>query len=89
MDGDYTGNLGFITVLFPFRDAAPDVSVRPLGMASRVRYRAEALEVTTPTGRDTFVLNPEQLPGVRWRGKPVTCRARVKLSGERKVVEVP
>jgi len=88
MDSEHTGCLGFVTVLFPFRDSVPEVKVRPLGMPSRVRFRAEALEVTTPTGRDLFVLNPERLPGVSWRGKPVRCRARVKLSGGPKVGEI-
>lgn len=87
MDGDYAGCLGFITALFPFRGAVPEVNIRTAGMPSRVRYRAEAVEVTTPAGRDVFVLSPERLPNISWRGKPVTCRARIKLAGMRRALE--
>ncbi|MDP6359539.1 MAG: heparinase II/III family protein [Planctomycetota bacterium] len=88
MDADHPGCLGFITILLPFEGKIPNVSVRAMGLPDRVCYRFEALEVTTPAGRDRFVLNPERLPDVSWRGRPVTCRAKARLSGMRRWLDV-
>ena len=88
MPTSHDGCLGFATVLFPFRGRRPEVTVRTAKLTGRVRYRAEAFEVTTPAGRDTFVLNPEGMPGLCVRGRPVNARARVKLASLRRAIEV-
>ncbi|MHB0939553.1 MAG: heparinase II/III family protein [Armatimonadota bacterium] len=81
MEQPYDGCLGFITVLLPFAGDPPGVEIRSLPLAGSARYRAEQIEVTTPAGRDTFLLNPERLPDVS------TDRTRIELgNGRGKVV---
>ena len=77
MNQPYDDCLGFITVLFPFAGNPPDVEIRSLPPAGGVRYRAEQIEVTTPAGRDCFLLNPERLSG------DVTNRAQIELGSQR------
>jgi len=74
------GCLGFVTVLYPFRRRVPKVSVRLLPLAGRAAWRAEAIEVRRPGGRDVFILNPERLHGLG-----LTARARIALAGGRKL----
>ena len=88
IEGEHDGGLGFATVLVPFKGKPPAVSVRPVKLSGHVVHRAEAFEVTTPAGRDTFVLNPERMNDVMFRKRPVPGRAWIKLGNRRGEVEV-
>ena len=85
MDTGYDGCLGFATLLYPFKTVGEceDVSIRCLKLGGGTRYCADAFEVTTPAGRDTFVLNPELQQDLTFRNRPVTGRALVKLGNRR------
>ena len=66
----------------------PNVEIKALNLAGGVQYRAEALEITTPAGRDVMVLNPERLSGIALRGKAIDGRAWIKLRRQRDAVVV-
>ena len=84
---EYTGTVGFATLLYPFKGATPKVTIRPVSMKGAVQFCAEAFEVRTPAGRDVFVLNPERLDGLVWKGRKFTAPCLVELSrGRGKVV---
>ena len=84
---EYSGVVGFATLLYPFKGATPKVAIRPVSMKGAVPFCAEAFEVRTPAGRDTIVLNPERLDGLVWNGRKFTARCMVKLGkGREKVV---
>ena len=85
----HVGAIGFATLLYPFRGAAPKVSIRPVSLQGQVPLRAEAFEVRTPAGRDLLVLNPERLDGVKWGGADVTGRGWVRLGRRRGKVALP
>lgn len=84
----YTGCMGFATLLYPFRGKMPSVEIKALKLTGGVKYRAEAIAVTTPAGRDVLVLNPERLSGLTLRGKPVEGRAWIRLRRQRDAVMV-
>ena len=84
----HTGCMGFATLLYPFRGKMPNVEIKALNLAGGVQYRAEALEITTPAGRDVMVLNPERLSGIALRGKAIDGRAWIKLRRQRDAVVV-
>jgi len=84
----YEGSLGFITLLLPFRGKMPDAYVRTVEAGGVVPWRAEALEVRTPRGRDIIVLNPERLDDMLWRGRDFKVRALVRLGNRRGEVVV-
>lgn len=85
---DRPGALGFITALVPFNGKMPDVSVEPLPLTGRQGYRVEAVRVTSPHGKDVFVLNPERLKGVTYRKQAVTQRAIISLAGKRGTLQI-
>lgn len=78
--GETTG-LGFATLLLPFVGAVPKAGVRPLAVKGGVRFRADAFEVTTASGRDVVTLNPEGIEGAMLSGKPLTAKVSVELGG--------
>lgn len=83
MPEEYKGCLGFITLIYPFIGKMPSASIRPLAAGGGTMFRAEALEVRTPAGRDTILLNPERLRGFSFRGVPVRQRVVVRLGDGR------
>ena len=84
---EFTGTVGFTTLLYPFKGMMPKISIKPLKAKGTVLFRAEAFEVRTPAGKDTFVLNPERLEGVIWNGQEVSARCLVELGrGRGKVI---
>ena len=88
MPAGHDGCLGFATVLFPFQRKAPEVAIRPLPLKGCVLHRAEAFEVLSPAGRDVFVLNPEKLPDVSFRGRPVAGRALIRAAKRKGAIEI-
>ena len=89
MPVQYQGASGFGTLLYPFSGKMPRASIRPLPLKGAPKYRADAFEVTTPRGRDVIVLNPDQMPGLSFRGKLFPHRARLRLGNRRGEVVVP
>ena len=84
----HTGVNGFTTVIVPFKGKVPSVVVNPLKTAGGILYLNDAVEVTTPSGRDVFVLNPERLPGFLFKNRTAKNRADVSLGGRRGSVVV-
>jgi hypothetical protein len=86
---NYQGVPGFATVLFPFSGKVPDVEVRTLPVTGAPsQWLVEAIEVRHPGGRDTIVLNPDLLPGIRIGRTAVTGRAYIIAAGGKKPVIV-
>ncbi|MDY7009604.1 MAG: heparinase II/III family protein [Planctomycetota bacterium] len=84
---EHDGVVGFATLLHPFKGATPNITVRPVEAKGAELFRAEAFEVRTPAGRDVFVLNPERLDGMVWKGRKFASRCLIELGqGHRKVV---
>lgn len=75
---EYTGVVGFATLLYPFKGATPKVTIRPVDAKGAVPFCAEAFEIRTPTGKDIIVLNPERLDGLVWKGRKFTARCLVE-----------
>jgi len=75
----HEGVVGFATLLYPFTGKLPPVSIRALKTSGGAAWRSEALEITTPSGKDIIVLNPENRKGFTYAGKAVSARACVKL----------
>lgn len=90
---NHVGSSGFTTVIYPFTGEMPQVSVRSLPTANGSPWKTEAIEVSSPHGRDRIILNPEQLScrrqirlggkGFAVQGSPVTARALVMLGNRR------
>ena len=85
----HRGIVGFTTLLYPFTGRPPQVSIKPLKTEGGGLWRTEAVEITTPRGKDTIVLNPERVDGFRFRGREVAGRGLVKLGGRRGKVAIP
>ena len=88
MPDGHDGCLGFATLLLPFRGKPPEASVRPLKLKGAVPHRAEGFQVSLPQRKDVFVLNPERLRGISFRGEPIRSRAQIKLSGRREAIRI-
>ncbi|MBI3987414.1 MAG: heparinase II/III family protein [Lentisphaerae bacterium] len=86
---NHTGISGFTTVLFPFQGKPPAVSVTPLPTRGGGLWRTEAVEISTPFGRDVVILNPEKVKGVSCGGGAVSGRAMVRLGRGRGQARVP
>jgi hypothetical protein len=84
----YQGCTGFATVLQPFAGRVPKVVVTPLAMAGGVRFRAEGFEVTTPSGTDTLLLNPELMPGLQHGRTAVKGRAKLRVGGRSSWIDI-
>lgn len=85
---DYRGNVGFLTVIYPFRGRAPALRVRALAVRGGAWWQADAVEVTGPSGRDVIALNPERRKGVALGRQPVRGRAWIRLGRGRGAVSV-
>ncbi len=85
---EYTGVVGFATLLYPFKGTMPKVTIRPVEAKGVELFRAEAFEVKTPRGTDVIVLNPERLDGLIWKGRKFSDRCLVELGRSRGKVVV-
>lgn len=78
----HTGINGFTTVIMPFKGKLPKLTVRALKMRG-VLYRTDAIEVTSSSGKDRFILNPEKLAGFCVGQRKVRERAVIVLARRR------
>lgn len=85
----HPGILGFTTVLYPFTGKLPEIRVRSLPTSHSALWRTEAIEVTTPSGKDSIILNPELRKEFAWGGGAAACRAYVKLGNRRGEQRIP
>ena len=83
MDHPSPGCLGYATLLLPYRGGRPEATIKVLPLKAGVPWRAEAVEISTPAGRDVFVLNPERMPDVAFRNIKVPGRGYAKLARKR------
>ena len=88
MPSGHTGCVGFAQLLFPFKGRRPDASVRPLDVKGGELFRSGGYEIRVGGASpavDRLLLNPERLPGVSYRGRPLTGRAVLHLDGRRPI----
>ncbi len=80
LDPGHIGAVGFTTLLFPFCKQPGAVSLKPLPrLTGTVPFQAEGFHVQLPDRVDTFIFNPEKLQGLRYAGKTIAERVRVRL----------
>lgn len=84
----YSGISGFTTLLYPFQKKMPNVSIRPLATTGGGLWQTEAVEITTPRGKDVVILNPERVAGFSCGGKAAPDRALIRLGSGRGTVRV-
>ncbi|MBI2440519.1 MAG: hypothetical protein HYV35_04015 [Lentisphaerae bacterium] len=80
---NHLGISGFTTVLYPFTGRMPKIAIRPLSAANNPLWKTEAIEVSSPHGRDQIILNPECHKGFTVQGRPVNSLAVVRLGNRR------
>lgn len=86
---DHAGKCsGFTTVIYPFQGALPRVDVRVLPSRGGGPWQTEAIEITTPAGRDVIALNPEHMRDFVVDGKKISGRAAITLGNGRGQVKV-
>ncbi len=82
MPVEHRGATGVSVVLYPFRGDPPALTVETLPLDNAPLFRALAVAVTTPRGRDVIVFNPERLKGVTFAGKAVKERWMLRREGD-------
>jgi hypothetical protein len=58
-DSTTGGPQGFVTVLYPFKGRAPKIEITVSRLKGGVPWQAECVTVVSPSGKDTFILNPD------------------------------
>ena len=80
-DSSTGGPLGFVTVIHPYEGKPAAVEIRNEPLDGRAGWQAGCITVETPAGRDLFVLNPDCLEGVSYRGRRIKGAGKVILRG--------
>lgn len=88
LEQTHVGITGFTTILFPYRDRIPAISVNTLKTQGNVPFRTEGIETLRMDGgkpvRDVILLNPEGLSGFKWHGITQKHRANIHLGDKEK-----